>query len=72
MLRGRKDVRADRRLCTDENHIRAQSTILSKDKPEPSLLLPVTAFSVRMCFYPYRKRGWRAQRANPLAACDFV
>jgi hypothetical protein len=30
MLRGRKTVRADRRLRTDEKHIRAQSTILDK------------------------------------------
>jgi hypothetical protein len=72
MLRGRKAVRADRRLRTDEKHIRAQSTILSKDKPEPSLLLPETAFPVRMCVYPYRKRGWRAQRANPFAASDAI
>jgi hypothetical protein len=29
-LRGRKTVRADRRLRTDEKHIRTQSTILNK------------------------------------------
>jgi len=33
-LRGRRPVRADRRLCTDEKHIRAQSAILYK-KPQP-------------------------------------
>jgi hypothetical protein len=30
MLRGREAVRADRRLRTDEKHIRAQSAILNK------------------------------------------
>jgi len=32
-LRGRRPVRADRRLRTDEKHIRAQSTILDKSNP---------------------------------------
>jgi hypothetical protein len=31
LLRGRKAVRADRRLCTHEKAIRAQSTILDKN-----------------------------------------
>jgi len=30
MLRGRETVRADRRLRTDEKHIRTQSAILDK------------------------------------------
>jgi hypothetical protein len=29
-LRGRRPVRADRRLCADEKHIRTQSAILDK------------------------------------------
>jgi hypothetical protein len=68
MLRGRKTVRADRRLRADEKTIRAQSAILYKNNPKPLLLLTITAFSVRMLF-PYRKRGWRAQRAGPFVAC---
>jgi hypothetical protein len=34
-LRGRRPVRADRRLRTDEKHIRAQSAILYKCNPKP-------------------------------------
>jgi hypothetical protein len=30
LLRGREAVRADRRLCADEKHIRTQSAILNK------------------------------------------
>jgi len=47
MLRGRKAVRADRRLRTDEKHIRAQSAILDKTSTL-YLLLAITVFSVRM------------------------
>jgi len=46
-LRGREAVRADRRLRTDEKHIRAQSAILYN----PSalrLVLTITVFSARM------------------------
>jgi len=71
-LRGRRPVRADRRLRTDEKHILAQSTILHKT-PALSLFLSRTAFSVRMRFLsPYGKRGWRAQRASPLVARDNI
>jgi hypothetical protein len=49
-LRGRKTVRADRRLRTDEKAIRAQSAILDKSNPMTSLLLSITVFSVRMVF----------------------
>jgi len=34
ILRGRRPVRADRRLCTDEKRIRAQSAILYKEPPQ--------------------------------------
>jgi hypothetical protein len=34
ILRGRRPVRADRRLRADEKHIRAQSTILYKGNPQ--------------------------------------
>jgi hypothetical protein len=47
-LSGRETVRADRRLGTDEKHIRAQSTILYKGKPKPYLFLFITVFSGRM------------------------
>jgi len=46
-LRGRRPVRADRRLCTDEKHIRAQSAILDRI-PTLSLSLFITVYSVRM------------------------
>ncbi|MEK7877002.1 MAG: hypothetical protein AAB325_12520 [Pseudomonadota bacterium] len=49
LLRGRKAVRADRRLCTDEKAIRAQSTI-SYENARPSVPLSVTGVSVRMLF----------------------
>jgi hypothetical protein len=49
VLRGRKAVRADRRLRTDEKTIRAQSAISYKNST-PSLFLTVTGFSVRMPF----------------------
>ena len=47
-LRGRRPVRADRRWCTDDEPVRAQSAILHKSKPRPLSLLTITAFSVRM------------------------
>jgi len=51
-LRGRKTVRADRRLRTDEKHIRAQSTILYKSYPKSPLLLslarPLAATKAKM------------------------
>jgi len=50
MLRGRGAVRADRRLRTDEKHIRTQSTILDKTNPKPWLLLSITVFLERMRF----------------------
>jgi hypothetical protein len=49
-LRGRKAVRADRRLRTDEKAIRAQATILHKNNPKSALVLNLTGFSVRMFF----------------------
>jgi len=48
LLRGRKAVRADHRLRTDEKAIRAQSAILYKNNPKPLLLLSITMFLVRM------------------------
>jgi hypothetical protein len=49
-LRGRETARADRRLCTDEKRIRAQSTILHRTNPGALLLLSVTVILVRMRF----------------------
>jgi len=54
ILRGRKTVRADRRLRADEKHIRTQSAILDKTPALP-LLLSITVFSVRMCFSSAQK-----------------
>jgi hypothetical protein len=70
ILHGRRTVRADRRLRTDEKHIRTQSAILDKTL-KPCLVLTITAFSVRP-LHPYEKRGWRAQRASPLGAGDGI
>jgi len=50
MLRGRKTVRADRRLRTDDEPIRTQSTIVYKNNPKPQLLFSITVFSIRMRF----------------------
>jgi len=47
-LRGRKTVRADRRLRTDEKHIRAQSAILDKSNSKSLLFLLITVFLVRI------------------------
>jgi len=73
MLRGRETVRADRRSRTDEKHIRARSTILYENQPEPLLLLSITAFSVRMRFLSVQKtrlaRGARNGRYSP---CDGI
>src|SRR5665647_3384149 len=67
MLRGRETVRADRRLRTDEKHIRAQSTILYKNHPKPPWFLFITVSSVRMCFSSARKtRLARAARRSCL------
>jgi hypothetical protein len=70
MLRGREAVRADRRLRTDEKHIRTQSAILYKTL-KPCLVFTVTAFCVRP-LHPYTKRGWRAQRASPFVAHEDI
>ena len=48
-LRGRRPVRADRRLRTDEKRVRAQSAIFI-EIPRASLGLSITVFLVRMCF----------------------
>jgi hypothetical protein len=53
--RGRKTVRADRRLRADEKRIRAQSTILYESHPKPASLLSITVFSARMRFSSARK-----------------
>ena len=50
MLRGRKTVRADHRLRTDEEAIRVQSAILYKNYPKPLSVLSKTLFLVRMVF----------------------
>jgi hypothetical protein len=65
MLRGRKTVRADRRLRTDEKRIRAQSAILCKSKPQSSLFLTITVFfCTDTLFIRTKKHGWRAERAT--------
>jgi len=71
ILRGRKTVRADRRLRTDEKTIRAQSTILYKN-PTPSLLLTLPEFSVRMLFIRTENAVGARERASPLVVCDGI
>ena len=69
-LRGRRPVRADRRLHADERRIRAQSAISSKSR-KASLVLSITVFSARTCFTSARKtrlaRGARNGRLVVLA-----
>ncbi len=69
ILRGRRPVRADHRLRTDERRVRTQSAILIKT-PGASLGLSITVFSVRMCFLSVRKtrlaRGARNVRSASL------
>jgi len=63
-LRGREAVRADRRLRTDEKHIRAKSAILYKCHPKPPLLLSITVFfGTDALHIRAKKHGWRAERA---------
>jgi len=73
MLRGRKAVRADRRLRADEKHLRAQSAILYKSHPKPPLLLSITVFSERMRFLSVQKT-WLARASAQwlLLACDGI
>jgi len=63
LLRGRKAVRADHRLRTDEKAIRTQSVILNKNNPKPLLLLAITVFLIRM-FFIRIKNTVRARRAQ--------
>jgi hypothetical protein len=63
LLRGREAVRADHRLCTDEKHIRAQSTIFDNSKSNPPLLLSITVILVRMRFSSVPKT-WLARGAR--------
>jgi len=58
-LRGRKTVRADRRLRTDEKRIRAQATILNKT-PTPVFTLARPLAATKMTF----ARMWQLLRGN--------
>jgi hypothetical protein len=69
-LRGRRPVRADRRLRTDEKRVRTQSAILTK-RPRAYLGLSITVFSVRMRFSSVRKtRLARAARNDRSVILD--
>jgi hypothetical protein len=69
-LRGRRPVRADRRLRADEKHIRAQSAIMYENNPKPLSFLSITLFSERMCLSSVQKTGLaRASAQWPLLAC---
>jgi len=48
ILRGRKAVRADHRLRTDDEAIRTQSAILDKNLQQCFLFLSITLFFARM------------------------
>jgi hypothetical protein len=69
ILRGRRPVRADHRLCADDEPVRTQSAIFIKT-PKASLGLSITVFSVRMGFSSVRKtrlaRGARNGRSVTL------
>ena len=55
-LRGRRPVRADRRLCADDEPVRTQSAILIKT-PKASSGLSITVFLVRIRFSSAPKTG---------------
>jgi len=61
-LRGRRPVRADRRLRADEKRIRAQSTILDKGKPKLLLLLFILVLAARSAHWWLQA----CSRMNPL------
>jgi len=65
-LRGQKTVRADRRLRTGDETIRAHSTMLEKKQMRPGFTNN-RVFRTDV-FYPYGRHGWRAQRAKPFVA----
>jgi hypothetical protein len=69
-LRGRRPVRADHRLCADDEPVRTQSAIFIKT-PKASLGLSITVFLVRMRFSSVPKtglaRGARNDRSATLA-----
>jgi hypothetical protein len=67
-LRGRKAVRKDGRLRTDDEPIGTQSTIWHKIRDRFGFIHN-RVFGTDG-FYPYQKHGWRAQRAGLLLACD--
>ena len=72
-LRGRRPVRADHRLCADDEPVRTQSATLMKT-PKVSSGLSITVFSVRMAFSSVRKarlaRGARNGRSAVLHEGD--
>jgi hypothetical protein len=58
--RTEKPVRADHRLRTEDEAIRAQSTICN----EPVFRILKNRVRCTDVVYPYTGRGWRAQRAG--------
>jgi len=64
LLRGRRPVRADRRLRANDEAVRTQSAILNKPQTDFAFIRN-PAFSIRMRFLSVsKKQGWRAQRAE--------
>jgi hypothetical protein len=68
ILRGRRPVRADHRLCADDEPVRTQSAILDKSKSKPWSFLSITVFLVRMRFSsaPKTRFARRARNGRPV------
>jgi len=65
-LRGRKTVRADRRLRTDEKCIRAQATILDKT-PTPCLVFTLALLLAATKMTKIFAWMWQLSRSNCIA-----
>ena len=69
-LRGRRPVRADHRLCADDEAVRTRSAILMKT-PKVSSGLSITVFSVRMAFSSVRKARLARRARNGRSAISY-
>jgi len=67
-LRGRRPVRADRRLRTDENHIRAQSAILGKIPAQSLVFIQNRVFDTDALFIRIKNTVGARSAQCPLLA----
>jgi hypothetical protein len=68
-LRGRRPVRADRRLRADEKRIRAQSTILYKNPPQTAFAFIPNRVFCTDALYIRTKNRVGARSAQVFVAC---